>query len=183
MVYSRLEAECIYRYSPPFCFSSPLSFFYYFLLVYYVFFAKSLVIFIIINHSKKDVYLWKFLIIFLPLKVIFISRGRGLFQLRLCKKEDPSFYHLEEKVFKDCEFLKWFKEASLRSFIYDIPKKMFLILVRMLYSNLKYVRGILTNEVNKNKIRQSLEEFNNICNLPSINSKFIADKDIGFCYS
>lgn len=57
-------------------------------------------------------------------------------------------YHLEEKVFKDSKFLK-FEEAWIRGFICDIPKKMFSSLVKMFYSNRKYVGRIHSSELKK----------------------------------
>lgn len=67
-------------------------------------------------------------------------------------------YHLKEKVFTSCSFLKWFEEASLRSFIYDILQEKFSRLMNMFYSNLKYVRGVLSSEVKRHPMRLSLEK-------------------------
>lgn len=45
---------------------------------------------------------------------------------------------------------------------------MFPTLVRMFYSNLKYVWGILNTKLKKHKIKQSLQEFAEIFNLPCL---------------
>lgn len=86
---------------------------------------------------------------------------------------------LGRNIFNDCEFLKLFDKASLRSFICDIPEDMFPNLEKRLYSNLKYVGGIHTNELKRQEIKVSLEEFAEIFNLPYTGSKYKVDEDAG----
>lgn len=40
------------------------------------------------------------------------------------KRRILKFRLLDDEVFKNCEFLKWFEEVSLKNFIFDIPKEM-----------------------------------------------------------
>ncbi|KAL5059164.1 hypothetical protein RYX36_030768 [Vicia faba] len=85
-------------------------------------------------------------------------------------------------MFEDCE-LWLFDEAFLRSFICAIPEYKFPNLVRMFYSNLNYIGGILTSELNEQHIRLSLKEFTKIYNLPCINLEYKADEDARIVYS
>lgn len=79
----------------------------------------------------------------LLLKVLFVSNSR--ISSKDIRKGEIYFISTtwKKKIFKHYEFLKLFDEASLRSFICDIPKKKFPDLVRMFYSNINYVKGIL----------------------------------------
>lgn len=66
---------------------------------------------------------------------------------------------------------------------YSIPIEKFPNFVRMLYSNLNYVGGILTSEVKKQDIRLYLEEFSLNYNLLCTSSKYKANEDAGNGYS
>lgn len=125
-------------------------------------------------------YIWKLLNSWLLLITIFITRERVYFNRDYAKIRILKCYHLEEKFFKDCRFLKWLKETSLKSFICDIPGEMFKM-VRILYFNINYVGMILTNKVNTHQIHLSLKDFTEMCNLLCIDSKYEVEGN-GFSY-
>lgn len=58
-----------------------------------------------------------------------------------------------------------FDEANLESFIKNTRGEIYLTLVRVFFTNLKYAYGITTFEIQKHQIYLSLEEFVEICNL------------------
>lgn len=95
----------------------------------------------------------------------FLSSVINPFQLILCKEKSSQILSL----------LKWFVEVILKCLISNIYKEMFFSLVRMIYSNLKYIGGILTSDVKKHQIWLSLENFAEICKLLCIGSKFEAE--------
>lgn len=61
-------------------------------------------------------------------------------------------------------------------FIYNTPKKMFPTLVKMFYSNLNYIDGVVTSEVRKQDIFLSFEEIDEICDLPYTDSLYKNDE-------
>lgn len=65
---------------------------------------------------------------------------------------------MKEKVFKDCDFLKWFEDGSLKKFKCVVPNEMFLTLVRMFDYNFKYVKKINTGKVKRHQIKLTLIE-------------------------
>lgn len=72
---------------------------------------------------------------------------------------------MDEKTFKYYGFAQDFAEVGLKGFILEEHREIFPTLVRMFYTKLNYIDGVLISEVKKHQIWLTLEEFANISNL------------------
>lgn len=74
--------------------------------------------------------------------------------------------------FKDCVFIHDFAEAGLKGLISEVPKEIFLTLVRLFYVNLNFIDGVLIFKVKKHQIPLTFEEFSDIYNLTYIDFNY-----------
>lgn len=75
------------------------------------------------------------------------------FNRNIAIREINDLYHLEEKDFKYCYFLMLLFDAQLKGFICYILDERFPTLMRMVYSNLNYMDGVLNLNVS-NRVRK-----------------------------
>lgn len=87
-------------------------------------------------------------------------------------RELIDLHYMEEGFFKYCTFVQDFVNEQLKSFICEVPRERFIMLVRIFCSNFNYVDGVLTSEVKKHEIWLILEEFTDICNLLCTSSNY-----------
>lgn len=63
----------------------------------------------------------------------------------------------DEEIFKDYNFVKVFKDVSLRNFIFKVPQERFPKLVKMFYANIFYYNGVISSKVNKHSTNLPLK--------------------------
>lgn len=57
----------------------------------------------------------------------------------------------------------------------DKVEKIYPILIKVFYADLKFNKWMITSKVLKTKISITIEEFKNVCNLPIIDNLYFAD--------
>lgn len=72
-------------------------------------------------------------------------------------KEIMPTYFLDVSIFEVCEFFKMFKKESLKSFIIETLREIYLTVVMMFFTNLRCAYGIITFEVLNDNIYISLK--------------------------